>query len=70
MQHIFTYSSKRHSAASGLFGCVCSEALSSFELHPGGLNYSQALVLGHLRSNDYPTTKIYVDNFLFSDNVD
>ncbi len=42
MQYIFTYSSKHHSAVSGLFGWVF-EALSSFELHPGGLNYSIAL---------------------------
>ncbi len=50
---------------------------SSLELHPGGLNYSlalqrhtgqiavlQALKLGHMRYNDYSTTKIFVDNFL------
>ncbi len=55
------------------------EALSSLKLHPGGLNYSlvlqhhagqtavlQALTLGHMRSNEYSTTKIFVDNFLLS----
>ncbi len=61
------------------FGCIFSEALyvSSLELHPGGLNYSlslqrhtgqtavlQALTLGHMRSNNYSTTQIFVDNFL------
>ncbi len=52
---------------------------SSLELHPGELNYIlslqrhtgqtavlQALALGHMRSNDYSTTKIFVDNFLLS----
>ncbi len=61
-QYIFTYSSKRRS---GLGVC------SSLKLHPGGLNYSlalqrhtgqtavlQVLTLGHMRSNDYSTTKI------------
>ncbi len=52
---------------------------SSLKLRPGGLNYSltlqchagqtavlQALKLGHMRSNDYSTTEIFVDNFLLS----
>ncbi len=52
---------------------------SSLELHPGELNciislqrhtgqtaVLQALALGHMRSNDYSTTKIFVDNFLLS----
>ncbi len=47
------------------------------ELHPGGLNYTlvlqrhagqtsvlQAPTLGHMRSEDYLTTKIFVDSFL------
>ncbi len=47
----------------------CSEALTSLELHPGGLTLQrhagqpvvlQALTLGHMRSNDYSTTKIFV----------
>ncbi len=53
------------------------EALSSsLELHPGRLSQScatagqtavlQALTLGHMRSNDYSTTTIFVDNFLLS----
>ncbi len=60
---------------------IFSEALcvSSLELHPGGLNYSlalqrhtgqtavlQALTLGHMRSNNYSMTKIFVDNLLLS----
>ncbi len=76
-QYIFTYSSKRRSSldAVALKCCVCS----SLDLPPGGLNYSlalqrhtgqtavlQALTLGHMRSNDYSTTKIFVDNFLLS----
>ncbi len=70
-QHMFTSSSKHRSAASGSFGWVWStEALSSFKLHPGELNYSlvlqrhagqtavlQAITWGHMRSNDYSTTK-------------
>ncbi len=53
--------------------------MSSLELHSGGLNYSlalqrhtgqtavlQALTLGHMRSNDYSRTKIFVDNILMS----
>ncbi len=53
--------------------------LFSLELHPGELNYIlalqrhtgqtavlQALTLGHMRSNNYSTTKIFVDNFLLS----
>ncbi len=76
-QFIFTYSSKHHSflGALGSFGWVWStEALStSLKLLPGELNYSlalqchvhyRALTLGHMRSNDYSTTKIFVDNFL------
>ncbi len=52
------------------------EALSSLELHPGGLNYSlalqrhtgqttvlQARVWGLKRSNNYSVTKIFVDIF-------
>ncbi len=62
--------------------CIFSEApcvSSSLKLHPGELNYSlmlqrhagqtavlQALLLGHIRSNDYLTTKIFVDNLLLS----
>ncbi len=80
MHYIFTCSSKHHSGsdAFALKRCVSS----SFELYPGGLNYSlvlqchtgqtallQALTLGHMRSNDYLTTKIFVDNFIV-DNVD
>ncbi len=52
---------------------------SSLELHPRGLNHSLvlqrhtcqtavmlAVTLAHMRSNDYSTTKIFVDNFLLS----
>ncbi len=74
-QYIFTYSSKRRSCldAFALKCCVF------FSWSAGGLNYSlalqrhtgqtavlQALTLGHMRSNDYSTTKIFVDNFLLS----
>ncbi len=76
------------STASGSFGWVWStEALSSsLKLHQGGLNYSfelqrhtgqttvlQALTLGHMGSNYYSTTKIFVKkNFIVDvvDNVD
>ncbi len=79
-QHIFTYSSKHRSAASGSFGWVWStEAMSSsLKLHPGDLNCrtlalqlhaGQTAVLqdvtwGHIRSNVYSTTKIFVNGFL------
>ncbi len=48
-------------------------------LHPGGLALQrhagqtavlQALTLGHLGSNDYLMTEIFVDNFVVVDNVD
>ncbi len=61
-------------------GSLRFEALSSsLELHPGGLNYSLALqchtgktavlqapTFGHMRSNDYSTTQIFVNNLLLS----
>lgn len=59
---------------------MLSKALTSFiGLDPGGLHYSialqrptgytallQALQIGRMRSRDYSTTKIFVDNFLLS----
>lgn len=35
-------------------------------VHTGQTAVLQALALGHMRSNDYSTTKIFVDNFLLS----
>ncbi len=68
MQHIFKYSSKHcsaasGSAASGVFFSWLNYSLA-LQRHTGPTALLQALTLRHMRSNDYSTTKIFVDNFL------
>ncbi len=38
----------------------------ALQRHAGQTALLQALTLGHMRSNDYSTTEIFVDNFLLS----
>ncbi len=73
-QYIFTYSSKRRSSfrfirqhllwSADFFSWIASRRAEALQRHAGQTTVLQALTLGHMRSNDYSTTKIFVDNFL------
>ncbi len=73
------------SATQQLLVRLCLHSFVSFSIgfHPGELNYSlklqrhtgqtmllQALALGYMRSNEYSTTKIFVNNYFMVDIVD
>ncbi len=74
VQYIFTYSSKRRSSLDQFFlkknsVCVFISWIASrraLQRHTGQTAVLLALTLGQMRSNDYSTTKIFVDNFLLS----